>query len=213
MFQVDDKVKCVDADNTALNFGDIYTVTYVDKYCVDIMDQFFYIYNTLDQTRFELVKKEPIFKIGDKVKCIDAQHTSVVRLGEIYTVFSVVDNGEYINISHDVGGGMRVSRFELVKEEPMDTVDQLVKQAWDEYADGDRHPSIVAIFKKYITLATQLEPVKEWSVYNNGQYLNADGQWFYGPFYFATNTEALTILWNFWKIKPNDFIQVNQRVT
>lgn len=58
------------------------------------------------------------FKVGDKVKCMDTQHTAL-DYGKVYEISNAFsgDYDDYVNLISESASGWSTSRFELVKEE------------------------------------------------------------------------------------------------
>ena len=74
-FKVGDKVKCIDASNSYLEYGKVYEVlgTSNDCQCIQVTDDYHIWWSVI---RFELVKEEAImhkFKVGDVVKIVGAE--------------------------------------------------------------------------------------------------------------------------------------------
>ncbi|MBZ9888090.1 hypothetical protein LB559_09075 [Mesorhizobium sp. BR1-1-3] len=79
------------------------------------------------------VKAEGKFKVGDRVRCVDAAGTHVIVAGETYTVEGV--SGQYINVNG--GNGMWASRFELATKFAAGDKVRVVKDG-DEFG-GSHH--------------------------------------------------------------------------
>jgi hypothetical protein len=127
MFKVGDKVRCIDdedSNNTIwkpkynLVKGRIYTVTELNA-GTDI----FVSGNDVSwrKTRFELVKEETMFKVGDKVKCVKpSQFFGDLVKDQIYTVIKIVEAADTTDnnvILEGILSPWMANRFELVKEE------------------------------------------------------------------------------------------------
>jgi len=68
------------------------------------------------------------FKVGDKVKCIEAYHRPRLTEGKIYTVVTYIDNGNEFTHAIELDGVMyhyRVTRFVLVSSKPFSKSDWL----------------------------------------------------------------------------------------
>lgn len=179
MFQVGDKVRCIDDSSSSyLDKGSSYIVTYVYtvKY-VDVMDKFGSNHYTLDQSGFELVKEETMFKIGDKVKCVDNSY-STLNNDDIYTVIRVCGNFDVITNNYnckgyiDIGSGyiMKPSRFKLVKETTMFKVGDKVRcidvkdinlNLGQTYIITEVACGIYVKVDGVVCMASRFEPVKE----------------------------------------------------
>lgn len=118
MFKIGDKVKCVDNSYSTLNNDDIYTVirvcgnfdvitnNYNCKGYIDIGSGYI-----MKPSRFKLVKETTMFKVGDKVRCIDVKDINL-NLGQTYIITEVAC-GIYVKVD---GVVCMASRFEPVKE-------------------------------------------------------------------------------------------------
>lgn len=124
-FKVGDKVVCVDDEghlHGVIEVGKIYTVTGGDSTTVSLAE--IGSYWKPKESRFEIyqepTKEEPTvthkFKVGDKVKCIDAAPYNILKTGNIYTVADTSEP-ELIYLK-ELMGGYCLTRFELFLEAP-----------------------------------------------------------------------------------------------
>jgi len=130
-FKVGDKVKCVDAGQSAkryLEYGREYFVVETRGTRV-VLNGVDHPFGSWNQNRFELVAQEapaPKFKVGDKVKCVNLGNGTTasiyMKVGEVYEVRAVcTQDGWEGDVSlvgvPDIFPGWCVSRFELAPQE------------------------------------------------------------------------------------------------
>lgn len=131
MFKVGDKVRCIRKEFDNETVGKIYTVKsiglcYSLDFQVEADDNGFV--NGYRFKNFKLVRWNFMFKVGDKVKCIQ-ESDFAGKLGEILTVNSITTTGDLIFKEYLRDWAADPKRFELVEENI--TLEQLVKRAND----------------------------------------------------------------------------------
>ncbi len=126
-FKVGDLVRCI-AFDAGITVGNIYTVTKVSDHWMSLKNEDFVWLEGINRQLiendpspfyancFELVAK-PIFKPGDKIRCIES--CLGLTVGNVYTVIEMDVNPVWVCLKSDNGriDGWTANRFELVTEE------------------------------------------------------------------------------------------------
>lgn len=100
-----------------------------------------------------------MFKVGDRVRCIDSGGHSTLQFGEIYEVIRSDGSGLYVKDPVGAEGYGYFQRFELVTEEPKEVkyiirYDLTSRDPWEEiYSDKD-------LTKRLLELYAQADVVK-----------------------------------------------------
>jgi len=136
MFKVGDKVRNLTAIG-GITKGKVYIVekeeTQSDINFVYVIDDNGKIIGWRDSC-FELVKEENMFKVGDKVRCIN-DYDGRLTIGQIYTVTGLTldDNPQYTLLYlKEYRNGAFARRFELVKDENTSIEDYEIFKIWGQ---------------------------------------------------------------------------------